>query len=190
MTIVEYAGAVMGPGRPKIGGEVLVRLGDLLPRVDERAARADVTRAELIRTAVQTYLDAPAAGAEFVVIDTAGRTTLGRRRPGQSLQETLADLLGVIYMYAVPTWRDRDGVVQLWERDLPAEKKDPSEDEVISEVATRVLEQIGIQGCGRWSGPLAITMAVGYKDYTDPDAMIAELSDQVLGVVCPETNDR
>jgi len=45
-------------GRPKIGGEVQVRLGDLLPDVDAWAADNGVKRAEAIRRLVLAGLRA------------------------------------------------------------------------------------------------------------------------------------
>lgn len=47
-----------GPGRPKIGNEVLVRLGDLLGPVDDYAARTALNRAEAIRDLINLGLDA------------------------------------------------------------------------------------------------------------------------------------
>lgn len=47
-----------GPGRPEIGGEVKVRLGELLGAVDEWAAAQDVSRAEAVRRLVSAGLDA------------------------------------------------------------------------------------------------------------------------------------
>lgn len=47
-----------GPGRPETGGEVKVRLGDLLPRVDEWATTQGVKRAEAVRRLVSAGLDA------------------------------------------------------------------------------------------------------------------------------------
>lgn len=47
-----------GPGRPKIGGEVLVRLGDLLDDVDAYAKENGQSRAEVIRIAVGDFLTA------------------------------------------------------------------------------------------------------------------------------------
>ncbi len=44
-------------GRPPIGVPVQVRLGDLLPAVDERAEREGVTRAEMVRRLVAAGLD-------------------------------------------------------------------------------------------------------------------------------------
>lgn len=46
-----------GIGRPKIGGSALIRFGDLLSRIDERAGKQHLSRAELVRRAVQAYLD-------------------------------------------------------------------------------------------------------------------------------------
>jgi hypothetical protein len=45
-----------GPGRPEIGEPVNVRLGDLLPRVDEFAASRDLSRAAAIRELVSRGL--------------------------------------------------------------------------------------------------------------------------------------
>lgn len=45
-----------GPGRPEIGQPVQVRLGELLPLVDEWAAERDCSRAEAVRRLVQTGL--------------------------------------------------------------------------------------------------------------------------------------
>ena len=47
----------VGRGRPKIGNEVLVRIGDLLPRIDEYATDESITRAEAIRQLLGDGLD-------------------------------------------------------------------------------------------------------------------------------------
>jgi hypothetical protein len=57
----EYFGEMpdeVGPGRPEIGGEVKVRLGALLPEVDEWAAANGVKRAEAIRRLIGDALGA------------------------------------------------------------------------------------------------------------------------------------
>lgn len=47
------------PGRPRIGNEVLVRLGDLLSLVDGYATDQHITRAEAIRQLIGDGLEAP-----------------------------------------------------------------------------------------------------------------------------------
>src|SRR5882724_2970429 len=50
--VEKYFGEIeeeVGPGRPAIGGLVKVRLGDLLPRVDEARALTGATRADFLR---------------------------------------------------------------------------------------------------------------------------------------------
>lgn len=49
-----------GPGRPAIGGEVKIMLGDLLPAVDAWAAEQQISRAEAIRRLVAQALPQPA----------------------------------------------------------------------------------------------------------------------------------
>ncbi len=44
--------AERGPGRPEVGPAVNIRLGDLLPAVDQRAKDEGLTRAEMIRRLV------------------------------------------------------------------------------------------------------------------------------------------
>jgi hypothetical protein len=48
----------IGPGRPEIGNDVKIRLGDLLPRVDTWAAERDLSRAEALRRLVAAGLTA------------------------------------------------------------------------------------------------------------------------------------
>jgi len=45
-----------GPGRPEIGGAVLLRLGDVLPKLDAWAAEQGVSRAEAVRRLVSAAL--------------------------------------------------------------------------------------------------------------------------------------
>ena len=45
-----------GPGRPEVGGAVHVRLGELLPRVDEYSAGLGITRAEGVRRLIGSAL--------------------------------------------------------------------------------------------------------------------------------------
>ena len=47
-------------GRPAIGGEVLIRLGDTLPAVDAYAETGGISRAEAVRRLVEIGLRAPA----------------------------------------------------------------------------------------------------------------------------------
>ncbi|MFP3966092.1 hypothetical protein SMC26_27550 [Actinomadura fulvescens] len=49
--------AETGPGRPEIGGRVQVRLGDLLPQVDQYADRHGISRAEAVRTLISAGLE-------------------------------------------------------------------------------------------------------------------------------------
>lgn len=51
-----FRDAAKGPGRPAIGQPVQVRLGELLPLVDEWAAERDYSRAEAVRRLVQIGL--------------------------------------------------------------------------------------------------------------------------------------
>lgn len=53
--LAEESGPNLG-GRPEVGGRVEVRLGDLLPRVDELATEQKVSRAEMIRRLVEGAL--------------------------------------------------------------------------------------------------------------------------------------
>ncbi|KAB2350378.1 hypothetical protein F8566_09140 [Actinomadura rudentiformis] len=45
-----------GPGRPEIGGRVQVRLGELLPQVDQYADRHGLSRAEAVRMLISAGL--------------------------------------------------------------------------------------------------------------------------------------
>lgn len=59
--VTQYFGELpeeSGPGRPEIGGKVLLRLGEMLPRVDEWAAAKDVSRAEAVRRLLSAAMDA------------------------------------------------------------------------------------------------------------------------------------